>query len=115
MGRPPVVRSTEKSAAVLRVADLRAFPVGRDAYRSTGETERCQGHPAEVEGRLARTSQVRNTVCDLVFPVRLARRVEEAAFRTSVRVPVIRDPSAFEVHVIAIVAVPRRGDALQMA
>ena len=52
--RPPVVRSTEKSGAGGAGdpgGDLRQLPVDRSAYRCTGGTEGCQGHPAEGEGR----------------------------------------------------------------
>src|SRR6478736_6616775 len=39
-----------KECCCRAVRDLRMLPVDQDAYTSTGETGRCQGHPAEDEG-----------------------------------------------------------------
>ena len=67
---------------------------------------------AKVDSRERHTFATRS---GSVLPVEVARRVEEAARRTRVRVPVIGDAAALGVDVVPVLAVPGRGDPLQMA
>jgi hypothetical protein len=48
------------------------------------------------------------------LPEQLTRWIEEPAGRTSVGVPVVRDPPHPAIHPVPVVAVPRRGDALEV-
>ena len=93
--RPPVVRSTEKSGAGDRPGgDLRQLPVDLAARTDV------PAEPRGVKGIRLRAkvdSPERHTFATRsgsVLPVEVARRVEEAARRTRVRVPVIGDPTA---------------------
>ena len=104
------------------VRAMRAFRAAiSGSFRSIATRTDVPAEPRGVKGIRPRAKVDRPerhtfaTRSGSVLPVEVARRVEEAARRTRVRVPVIGDAAPFAVDVVAILAVACRGDPLQMA
>jgi hypothetical protein len=82
-----------------------------------GEPSRRPGEWGALHG----VGRVKQTPALIAYPKgaselaeQLARRIEEPAGRTGVRVPVIRDPPHPAIQPVPLVAVSGRGDALEV-